>query len=73
MSGLLDFAYAAKAWVAGVVVAIGQVVTAVQVASADKAISFDEARGIWLLVVQAATVVVAVVAVFRKRNAPALK
>lgn len=73
MNGLLDFAYAAKAWVAGVVVAIGQVVTAVQVASADKAISFDEARGIWLLVVQAATVIAAVVAVFKKRNAPALK
>lgn len=71
MQGFLDFAYAAKAWAAAVVVAVGQVVTAIQVASADKAISFDEARGIRVLVVQAATVMLTAVAVFKKRNASA--
>lgn len=69
MQGFLDLAYAAKAWVAGVVVAVGQVVTAVQLAVADEAISFDEATGVWVLVTQAATVLLAVRAVFKTKNA----
>lgn len=71
MSGFFDLLYAAKAWAAGVVVAVGQVVAAVQLAVADEAISFDEAQGIWLLVTEAATVVFTAVAVFRTRNARA--
>lgn len=70
MEGFFDMLYAAKAWAAGVVVAVGQVVAAVQVAIADDAISLDEAQGIWLLVTEAATVVFAMVAVFKRRNLP---
>ena len=70
MQGFFDFAYAAKAWAGGLWFAIGQVVAAVQLAVADEAISFDEAQGIWLLVTEAATVAVAMTAVFKRRNAP---
>lgn len=70
MQGFMDFAYAAKAWVAGVVVAIGNVVTLLQVAAADQSISFTEAKGIWIAVTEAATVILTMVAVFKKRNAP---
>lgn len=70
MAGFLDFAYAAKAWVAGVIVAIGNVVSLVQVAAADQAISFDEARGIWLAVTAVVTTVLTVRQVFKTKNAP---
>lgn len=70
LKDLTDFAYTAKAWAAGVVVAVGEVVTLVQVAAADDAISLDEAKGIWLAVTQAATLVAAVFAVWAKRNRP---
>ena len=70
MKGFLDVAYAAKAWVAGLVAAVGQVLMLWQVAAADKAISFDEAKGIWLAVTAVGTVLVSAVAVFKKRNAP---
>lgn len=69
MQGFFDLAYAAKAWAAGVVVAVGNVVTLLQVAAADEAISLTEAKGIWVAVTEVATVVFAMVAVFRKRNA----
>lgn len=74
MRGLFDLAYAFKAWAAGAVAAVGAVLTGWQVAAADEAITFDEARGLWLLVTQAATVLAGIVVVFRSRpNAPAPK
>lgn len=63
-----DMAYAAKAWIAGVVVAIGNVITLIEVAAADEAISLTEAKGIWLAITQAATTLFAMGAVYRKRN-----
>lgn len=71
MNGFFDLGYAAKAWAAGLVVAVGNVVTLVQVATADEAISLTEAKGIWVGVTEVATVVVAAVAVFKARNRPA--
>jgi hypothetical protein len=68
MHNIFNMAYAAKAWVAGVVVAVGNVVTLVQVAAADEAISLTEAEGIWLAVTEAVTVLVAIGAVYRARN-----
>jgi hypothetical protein len=70
LSDLTDFAFTAKAWAAGVVVAIGEVVTLVQVAVSDDAISLDEAKGIYLAATQVVTLVVAVYAVWRARNKP---
>lgn len=71
MNGFFDLAYAAKAWVAAVTVAVGNVVTLVQVAAADEAISLTEARGVWIAVTEAATVVLSAVAVYHARNRPA--
>jgi hypothetical protein len=68
MHNIFNMAYAAKAWVAGVVVAVGNVVTLVQVAAADEAISLTEAEGIWLAVTEAVTALVAIGAVYRARN-----
>lgn len=70
MGEFLDFAYAAKAWVAGVVAAVGQVVTLVQVAAADEAITFDKAEGIRVAVIAALSTVAAAWAVFQRKNAP---
>lgn len=61
-------AYAAKAWVAGGIVAVGNVVTLVQVAASDEAISLTEAKGIWLAATEAVTVLLAIGAVYRARN-----
>lgn len=71
MQGFFDLFYAAKAWAAGVVVAVGNVVTLIQVAAADKAISLDEANGIYIAVTEALTVLGAAVVVFKTRNRPA--
>jgi len=71
MEGFFDFAYSAKAWIGGLVFAVGQVVAGVQLAVADEAISFDEAQGLWLLVTEVLTVLVAVRAIFKARNAAA--
>jgi hypothetical protein len=71
MQGFFDLMYAAKAWAAGLVVAVGNVVTLAQVAAADEAISLTEAKGIWIAITEAATVALAMVAVFKKRNAVA--
>lgn len=68
MKGFFDLAYAAKAWVGGLVFAVGQVVAAVQVAVTDEAISLDEAQGIWLLLTEAATVLLAMRAIFKTQN-----
>lgn len=73
MNGFFDLAYAAKAWVAGVVFAVGQVVAAVQVAVADEAISLDEAQGIGLLITEAVTALLAMGAVFKTRNRPEIQ
>jgi hypothetical protein len=50
MDKLLEYAKA-------VVAAVGSVVTLVQAALADQAVSLDEAQGIWTAVLAAATVV----------------
>ena len=71
MNGFLDTAYAAKAWAAGVVAAVGNVVMLTQVAVADEAISFKEAKGIWVAVTAVGTVLASAYTVFKKRNAPA--
>jgi hypothetical protein len=68
MHNIFNMAYAAKAWVAGVVVAVGNVVTLVQVAAADEAISLTEAEGIWLAITEVVTVLLAMGAVYRARN-----
>jgi hypothetical protein len=71
MNGLFDLAYAAKAWVGGVVFAVTQLVAGVQVAITDEAISFDEANGIYLLATEVVGAVLLVRQVFKARNATA--
>jgi hypothetical protein len=71
MDGIFDRAYAAKAWAAALVAAVSNVATLVQVAAADEAISLTEAKGIWLSVTAAASVLAGGWAVFKARNAPA--
>lgn len=71
MQGFLDLAYAAKAWIAGVVFAVTQLVAGVQVAVADEAISFDEAQGVYLLATEVLGAVLLVRQVFKTKNAKA--
>lgn len=61
----------AKAFVATIVTAVTGVVALIQVAVADKAISLDEAQGIWLAITVAIGTIVAAYAVWRTPNKPA--
>jgi len=61
----------AKALVAAAVSAVFGVIAVVQVAVADKAISLDEANGIWLAVTLAAGAIATAYGVWRTRNKPA--
>lgn len=70
MRGFFSLAYAGKAWVAAFTAVVTQIVAAVQLAAADQAISLTEAKGVWLLVTEAAGMVAGMVAVFRRRNGP---
>lgn len=72
MEGIFDRAYAAKAWAAAVVAAVFNVVTLVQVAIADEAISLTEARGICLGITAVGGVLSGGVAVFKAKNRPTL-
>lgn len=69
--GLFDVAYAAKAWVSGVVFAGTQLVAGVKLAAADQAISFTEAQGLWLLGIEFLGAVAVIGSVFATRNARA--
>lgn len=68
LNDILDVAKTAKAWVAGFVAILTQIVAAVQLAAADEAISLTEAKGVWLLVTEAVGMVAAVYTVWRTKN-----
>lgn len=70
LQDMLDFAKTAKAWVAAAVVTVGEVITLVQVVVADEAITLDEAKGVYIAVTQAVTILLASFAVWAKRNRP---
>jgi len=60
-----------KAFVAAIVTAVGGIVALLQVTLSDKAISLDEANGLWLAVTAALTTIAAAYGVWRAPNKPA--
>jgi hypothetical protein len=70
MDGLADFVYAKKAWIGAIITAVGEVVILVRVVTADKAITFDEAEGVFVAVVAAVTTIGVLLGVFKASNGP---
>lgn len=68
LDDILSFARTAKMWVAGLIAAVTQVIQLIQVAAADEAISFDEAKGIWLAITGAISTLLVMIGVYKTAN-----
>jgi len=69
MTGILDWAYAKKAWLASVWMAGAAVYELVVASIGDEAVTLTEAKGIWMALGGLAAILGVHVSVFKAKNA----
>jgi hypothetical protein len=69
MTGVLDWLYAKKAWIASIWMAVNTVYQLVLASLSDEAVTFDEANGIWMAIGGVLATLGVHLSVFKAKNA----